>query len=159
MYESIQIFTDDIETLAQDYASLTELLEHWKALCGDRAMPQRNDFDPVQVPELLTGICLVEVIDGGKDYFYRVAGSALEEMTGQVLQGKYFSELIHAKSRESMRATCGASVETARPIVIKNQLREPGRGQTAITAIVLPLSDDGQTVNMLLTMTEFEGAS
>lgn len=144
-------------TLAQDYAGLSELLQHWKTLCGDRAMPRRSDFDPINVPGLLSGICLVEVINGGEDYFYRVAGTGLEEMSGQALQNKRFSELEHAEACEAMRATCAACVQSARPVVITNMLQEPGRDHTAITAIILPLSDDGETVNMILTLTEFAG--
>lgn len=157
--EFLQVFAEDVDSLVEGHPDLAELLQHWKALCGDRKMPERGDFDPAKVPRLLADICLVEVIDGGSDYFYRVAGSRLEELSGQKLQGRRFSEITHAEARESMRATCAASVHSARPVVIKNKLREPGRDHVSIIAIILPMSDDGETVNMILTLTEFEGIS
>lgn len=159
MTESLQIFTDDIDSLTEGHRGLTELLHLWKSLCGDRAMPQRSDFDPAQVPRLLANICLVEVIDGGADYFYRVAGSGLEEMSGQKLQGKLFSEVEHAAARESMRRTCESCVAAGRPVIIKNQLQEPGHDHMAITAVILPLSEDGETVDMLLTLTEYQSVT
>lgn len=159
MSESLEIFIDGIEPLVDPRPGLAEILQYWKTLCGDRPMPRRADFDPVAIPKLLANVCLVEVIDGGRDYYYRVAGSHLEEMSGQRLQGKLFSEIPHAKARQSMSATCDACVEAAAPVVIKNQLQEPGREHLSITAIILPLSDDGEAVNMILTMTEFEGVT
>lgn len=158
MPDLLQVFVDDIDSLVEGYPGLVELLEHWKTLRGDRLMPGRSDFDPTQVPRLLSAICLVEVIDGGSDYYYRVAGSRLEEMCGQKLQSRRFSEITDADARESMTATCKACVQSAGPVVIKNQLREPGRDHMSITAIILPLSDDGEAVNMILTLTEFEDA-
>lgn len=159
MSESLQVFVDDIDSLVEGHPGLSELLAHWNSLCDGRAMPQRDDFDPVQVPRLLASICLVEVIDGGRDYFYRVAGSRLEELSGQKLQNKRFSEIVHTEARNSMQATCEACVQSARPVIIKNQMQKPGRDHLSITAIILPLSDDGETVNMILTLTEFEGVS
>lgn len=159
MPETLQVFVDKIDSLLEGHPGLAELLEHWKTLRGERQMPRRSDFNPAQVPRLLSALCLVEVIDGGNDYYYRVAGSRLEEMCGQKLQSRRFSEIPHAEARESMQATCKACVQSAGPVVIKNQLREPGRDHMSITAIILPLSDDGETVNMVLTLTEFEDAS
>lgn len=159
MPDLLQVFIDDIDSRVAGYPGLVELFEHWKTLRGERSMPQRSDFDPINVPRLLSTICLVEVINGGSDYYYRVAGSRLEDMTGQKMQNRLFSEITHVEARASMTATCEACVQSAAPVVIKNQLREPGRDHLSITAIILPLSEDGETVNMILTLTEFEDAS
>lgn len=159
MPDSLEIFADDIESLLEGHPGLAKLLQHWQSICGDRPMPRREDFDPVQIPRLLADICLVEVIDGGKDYFYRVAGSHFEEMSGYKLQSMLFSEIPHTAASDSMRATCNACLKAERPVVIKSQLQEPDRDYLSITALILPLSEDGKAINMMLTMTEFEGVS
>jgi hypothetical protein len=122
-------------------------------------MPRRSDFNPVVIPRLLADICLIEVIDGGSDYFYRVAGSRFEAVTGQKLQSRLFSELPHAEANAAMDFTCSACLKAAAPILIKGQLQEPGLDHQALIALILPLSDEEGTVKMILTMTEFEGVS
>lgn len=44
---------------------LRELVEYWDRIRGDRCLPMRSDFDPVEIPKLLRNIRLLDVEKDG----------------------------------------------------------------------------------------------
>lgn len=44
---------------------LRELVEYWDRIRGDRCLPTRSEFDPVEIPKLLRNIRLVDVEKDG----------------------------------------------------------------------------------------------
>jgi hypothetical protein len=66
-------------------------LRYWSSLrYANGSLPSRQDFDPVEVPSVLPYVELTEVIDGGRDFRFRLIGSHLVDVddinpTGQLL--------------------------------------------------------------------------
>ncbi len=53
------------------------LLEHWRGMAKDDALPLVEDLDPIDLRPALGNIMLVDVVDDGRDFRYRLYGSAI----------------------------------------------------------------------------------
>lgn len=112
-------------------------------------MPARADFDVVRdLRPYLGHLELVEVLDHEHDFRYRVYGCALTALTGDERQGKRLSE-IDSMSGGQMRAMFEQVVRTREPAEFRYEgLR--GRRPTVYDALMLPLSSNGEDVQMIL---------
>ena len=125
--------------------------DYWDGKRGVRPMPARRDLDPVEMRAFLPQVMLLEVLDGGRDFFCRVVGSDVRERIGFEMTGRLLSEL------NGEPAIVGSILEEYREVV---RLRRPTSARhdfiNRITGrpkvyerLIAPLSDDGIVVNML----------
>ena len=70
------------------------LLEHWNRLGGPAAMPPRKAVDPVALKPALGFIMLLDAVDDGWDYVYRLYGSEITPHVVRDYTGKRTSELV-----------------------------------------------------------------
>lgn len=123
----------------------------WAEKCSGRLAPPRQAFDVVELREWLGSLCLVAVEDGGRDYFYRVFGTSLATTIGRELTGRRLSE-VESEVAEAFASGYAAVVASAAPghfaATFVNSLRT-----IRLSDLVLPLSQDGETVDALLTCT------
>lgn len=84
------------EPVADDFPrpQLKFLLEHWNALRGDAAMPPRKAVDPVALKPALGFIMLLDAVDEGWDYIYRLYGSEITPHVVRDYTGMRTSELV-----------------------------------------------------------------
>jgi len=68
------------------------LREHWSSLAAGQEMPLARDIDAVNLGPALGFIILVDVIEGGRDFRYRLFGSALAAASGFDMTGQLLSE-------------------------------------------------------------------
>lgn len=68
-------------------------VDYWRALKGARSYPARNDMKPREMAHLLRNIILLRLIDGGKDYEYRIVGDAHVISHGFSMQGLRVSDV------------------------------------------------------------------
>lgn len=72
---------------ALDSRAVSLAVRYWKSLRGSRRFPTRDDVTPRNMAPFLRNIVLIRVIDGGKDYEYRIAGDACVQAFGTNFQG------------------------------------------------------------------------
>ena len=121
-------------------------------------MPQRRDFDPIDLPNHLHGIILIDVEGVGDDgtgiFRYRVVGTTEVENRGFDPTGRLVSEGYFFSSREAAMT----SYETVRRT--RKFLYEPMRfiadGYRLIDeySILLPFSEDGEEVSQILVFSD-----
>src|SRR3546814_2463406 len=58
---------------------LRRLYEYWCSRCQGGALPSRRDIDPLDIPDLLPNLFLLDVIGDAEDFVFRLAGSRVEE--------------------------------------------------------------------------------
>ena len=46
--------------------------EYWRSKCVDGRLPERHDIDPLEIPELLPGIILMDVARDGQRLRFRI---------------------------------------------------------------------------------------
>ncbi len=133
------------------------LLEYWHGKRGARLMPSRADIDPLEMPEHLGWIMLTEVVRSSEAirYRYRLIGSKITHLIGRDSTGKYWDELYAPELYDATTSALRWVVAHRRPLRILGTLKHLHRDWTEMESVDLPLSTDGETVNMILSRPTF----
>jgi hypothetical protein len=129
---------------------LSRLYAYWSKLCGDRRMPARGDFDPIDVHELLPNVFLIDVLNDPLDFRFRLAGTHFRELAGVEVTGKLIGEVFPPEFCSEVRIHWAAAVEQRKPLWGSGRHWLADRDYVEWQGIVLPLSPDAEVVNMLL---------
>jgi len=129
-------------------------LDYWERKRGGRLAPVRADIDPVDIAPLLPRVMLVDVTGDPLDFRFRLAGTGIFKVHGAELTNKRpldleppaYAQLIH-------RLYC--DVVARRAPIAHRLLIEVETRRSAYMRIMLPLSDDGQVINRLLTVESY----
>lgn len=78
---------------ALDSKPVSLALRHWERLRGARRFPARKELLPRDMAAFLRNIVLIRVIDGGRDYEYRIVGDACVQAFGSNYQGVRLTEV------------------------------------------------------------------
>jgi hypothetical protein len=135
---------------------LNPAYEYWRSKCGARAMPRRRDIDPTEIPRLLPNIQITELVDGGKRIRFRLAGTAIVEAYGAQLAGKYIDEVFSGKRLSFIEANYRKICSEKRPIMVRNRYHSSRNVELICTRLVMPMSEDGETVNQCLSAMSFQ---
>lgn len=76
---------------------LTFLLDYWNRLRGETTMASAAQIEPIEMRPALGYVCLLDVLDGGLDYYYRVYGSDVAHCAGADLTGTHLSSYVRAR--------------------------------------------------------------
>lgn len=137
---------------AQWHPRTTRLYRYWRSIRPRAgALPGRQHFDPVAVPELLPGMWLLDVARDPFRLRYRLCGTGVVEAIGHEVTGLWFDEAhpdaaADARFLERYRKV----VEHGEP----NWRKGPPRLWThrdfaLVENLLLPLARDGRGVDML----------
>jgi len=137
---------------------IARLIEYWRALApGPGLLPGRRHFDPMRVPDLLPNIWLVDVVRGTPNrYRYRLLGSALYDAGAPMRVGLFVDELGDDIDQVAAHASFDGVVSTRQPDwrrgapIIKHL-----KFIATLERVLLPLAEDGETVDIILGMTVF----
>jgi hypothetical protein len=137
-------------------ADLRRLVGYWIALAAGRAMPAFADFDPVAVPWALSRLFVVQVVDGGADFVYRLAGERINERHGGSVAGRSVAELFRpgpvAGLLDRWRRVAGD------PAACYTESRHPTTNGLLLHGrrVVMPLGPADGPVDHLIGMAAFE---
>jgi hypothetical protein len=127
---------------------LRGLFDYWTTRRAPPALPARADFDVLDLKPWLGNLMLVDVIEGGREFRYRLYGSTLAHYYGKDMTGRTTDE-VRAEAREWVREEYRAVVAERRPMIVRRD-REVRHRIASVSKLVLPLAGDGITVDMLL---------
>ena len=123
---------------------------YWTELAAGRAMPRMSEIDALALRPALGYIALLDVVDGGRDFRYRLYGTILAAVAGFDMTGRLTSE--HKASpyiTHFYMASHRAAVARGRPFITEHR---PGSAQ--ITKgwhrIVLPFTGADGSVQRFL---------
>lgn len=133
--------------------NLRWMLNFWNNLRGDRRMPARSDFSPVQMVPMLPQVSLTDVESDPPRFRARLVGTGIVTETGVDVTGKYFDELPNS---EKLIERCVWVTEN-RQAYFAHTLPLVWASQefTSYSALAMPLSSDGENVDMLLGFLDF----
>ncbi len=126
------------------------LLGHWRSLTDDGGFPSFANFDPAAVPDMWDHAFVLDVAGRFADPLFRITGDAFAAYSPISLTDlpvsqaprdtvveksvKYFQEVLHKQV----------------PITRGGEFLKPGGIRVLYRSIILPMSDDGETVSGLL---------
>ncbi|MCB9948622.1 MAG: PAS domain-containing protein [Rhodospirillaceae bacterium] len=128
---------------------------YWLRIRGDRDLPGRRDLDPVEIPELLAHVVLMDVATDPLDFRYRLVGTMVDFHLHRPLTGAWVSQVPHQRAGSVFWATMESVVRERRPVVSNIPYVGPHKDFTSIEDLIMPLSADGQTVDMLFITVAF----
>lgn len=125
---------------------------YWDAKRRGRRMPARADIDPLDMKPWLGEVLLLDVLEGGRDFRYRLVGAMIAYRTGYDMTGKLLSEMPGDPAAiANYLADHRRAVETRAPVHARyDYISARDSRPVKFERLLLPLSDDGETVNMLL---------
>ena len=132
------------------HAQLAFLLKHWRALAGGRALPLSNQIDPIDLRPALGYVSILDVIDGGRDFRFRIHGTHSAAVAGFDMTSHLLSEArTRSHAAHYIFATYRAVVSRCEPL-----LAEHGPAKAIATKswyrLLLPLGDTAGNVSRVL---------
>jgi hypothetical protein len=136
------------------YPDLAAILSYWERKRGERFAPPRSAIDPGDFIDALPRVKLVDVqrgIDGDLDFRFRLAGTWIGNVLGTELtrlrpldlQPPQFGAMVHDHYTQCVRER--------RPLLHKVEIDSVRRIHSYVR-LLLPLSSDGEQVDMLMTV-------
>jgi len=141
----------EIESLiAECHPDIRALVEYWRTKKGARLMPARSDIDPSELKPFLPRISLIDVVPDERRFVYRLVGTEEVALRGYDPTGKSLSEGYFGPNPELAFAHYGYVVEHNAPYCYRGDFEVPDGAIENEDVIFLPLSEDGEHVNMIL---------
>lgn len=142
------------------HPDLVELYQLWQTKRRGRLMPSRSDFDPSEFRRLLPAIQLYDVGRVEGTYKVRLVGTALVELAGRNNTGKPPGYGLPEADTRSIVEILNVVVRRRAPLFGRGRVHWiSGKSHRKYEGCVLPLSDDGTSVNIILCALKFEPAS
>lgn len=129
---------------------LKALYDYWDGRRGARRMPARADIDPLDIPHLLRHLVLLETDEVIENFRYRLYGTAVAEGFGEERTGKSFADLKHVDNIDEARAGYRSVHADGEPHYFPDRAVSSLQHFTSYSRLLLPLSNDGRLVNMIL---------
>lgn len=153
MPDRLQNVQTEIDPATLEHPTLAFLHDYWNRKRGSRAMPSRADISPSELREHLGWVIIVEVLPKLSDFRYKLIGTLVSQYWLQDNTGKTVGEAF-AQSKpgaaggvQAMFRKCARDRAVLRCFGGAGWI---GRGFEEFDSICLPLSDDGEHVNMIL---------
>ena len=149
---------ENAELFAGLPADLRALFEYWRAKRVGRKMPARADLDPSELKMMLPSMILVDVTydDVGKpDFVYRLLGTHEVEVRGENPTGRRVAENFFGPSLENVLGCYMTVIENKQPYLDDDYYVRDGDYYADEANIFLPLSNDGERINMIIVYTAY----
>ncbi len=142
--------TDDLATQIK-HPRLKRFYAYWLSIAPPGKIPGRQHLDPLDIPDLLPWVNLVEVAREGDEFRYRhkLVGTAIAEYFGRDSTGRWYHEIYDDKTLEELYRVNGAIVRDKEPHYWDSAIPVSGRQFLNYRRVICPLAADGETVNML----------
>jgi hypothetical protein len=137
---------------------LVGVLDAWKRTAGDRMAPKREEITPSLLRTALPWIWMIDVIDGGKDFRFRIAGERVIQFMGRRYAGELLSENLENPFFQRMRGILVECRDRKKPVAVgpvRSNLK--GKEFFEMEIVVMPLSEDGQHVTTLFGAMDLRG--
>lgn len=146
-----------ITEIAACRPEIRELEALWHKMRGGRELPSRRDFDPVDVPWLLSRMFLVDVLPtdvAARRYRVRLEGTELVASHGSDWTGRFLHEVNGLAAADRLVATADRVVAGRAPFISTGALYWlPGKPHYHYESILLPLAGADGIVNMIMGLT------
>jgi hypothetical protein len=137
-------------SLAFERLELGDLLGVWQAKLQGRAMPARADLTPFDLKAHLGNLLLTDVEPDPLRFRYRLVGTNITRIVKRDATGGYFDEIYTGRLRETAIAVNTWVVRERAPLRIFSRTGHLRNDIYTYEGVLLPLSPDGERVNMVL---------
>jgi hypothetical protein len=137
-------------SLAFEHRELGDLLGLWHAKRGSRSMPTRADLGPFDLKALLGNVILIDVEPDPLRFRYRLVGTNITQIVKRDVTGRYFEDIYAGRLLDTAIAANAWVVRERAPLRIFSRTGHVRNDIYNYDGVLLPLSADGERVNMVL---------
>ena len=143
---------------ATDQWQVRGILDYWLSIHPKDRLPSRQDMDPISIPKLLPYIVMTDVESDPFRLKFRLLGTVISNAFAKNLTGLYFEEAFENYQDSEGYQQRKLVAETKEPLHFfgKGKLRY-NLDFTSIEWVLLPLSDDGENVDIILSTISYGG--
>ena len=129
-------------------------LDYWKSKSREDRLPARRDIEPLDIPDLLPQVILLDVVRDAWNFRFRLIGTNVVYHLNRDWTGSWFSEIGHMAPPSRIFTNCVEVASSGEPL--RSQTPYVGPHANFVTAddLILPLADDGIQVDKLLVFVE-----
>jgi hypothetical protein len=127
-----------------------EIFAYWASKRDGARLPARSSIHPAHFKRHLPTVSLIDVKSEPRDYSLRLAGTGLYSVYGREITGRTLGEVYNAAAADYWRTELDRIVEQRRPGVGVHNFAWRGAGHVSILWLRLPLSTNGEDVDMIL---------
>jgi hypothetical protein len=141
----------------RDDPILGSALAYWIKKRSARLMPCKRDIDPTEIPpKVLPNLQIIDVIDGGARFRYRLVGTALVDAYGSDFSGKYLDEMFLDTRLNFVQSIYRTVAKSKMPLFSRNKYHTPKNVDLFALRVCMPLSNDDWNVHHILGVLRFE---
>jgi hypothetical protein len=126
--------------------------KYWLALKPAQGLPGRQHFDPLDIPDLMSRVWMLDVLREPLRYRYRLVGTKRAEIFRRDITGEFFDD-VHSRSHDE-RETYGRFFTSVRDRVATyrrgNLVGVHEKEHVGVETCIVPMARDGQTVDLLI---------
>jgi hypothetical protein len=157
MSETATTLIDAVFIDAPRDPGLQALCEYWNSRRRGRKMPARADIDPGKIPKLLPYIIMYNVVRDGA-YTIRLVGEEVVRFVGRNATGQPAGSTMPPQAAAMITAILDSVASEQTPKFRAGKAHwHPEKAYRDYEACFLPLSADGETVNIILCGIKFPG--
>ncbi len=130
------------EDLSEEQAAL---LDYWKRIKGERLMPKRDDFDPIDLPKVIPFLSLEDVLYDPIRFRVRLVGG--ETSSARNSKGKFLDEF---EGTEEIIAMLKQMLERKAPYYYVSAINWDERSYKTYSSLIVPFSEDGERVTLAM---------
>ena len=139
---------------------LSRFHDYWLGKCRPGRLPSRADIDPVDIPDLLPWIMLIDPVAGPDGYRFRMRliGTGIVARAGRDATGRFYDEMLSKRDVARFSAIYTEVIKTGRPHHYHSDIdinRLEGREHIRYERLLCPLASDGTNVDMLAAIVVF----
>jgi hypothetical protein len=128
------------------HPDLVRAAKVYARLAAGRLMPHRSDFSPCHFAWMLGRMYLLDVLDGGADYYFRILGTFWQTIYEANLRGQRLSELEAQGMLTKLRNHYDGILADPAPTFRLGTVVWPDGSHIEFQRLMLPFAgDDGKT--------------
>jgi len=131
--------------------SIRALHDYWKAKCNDVVPPPRSAIEPAEIRPLLPYLLLAELSADPFRIVYRLVGTAVVRWHGEDFTGRDHGA-VGSLQESGIEDAYRQAAATKAPVFGRTALYAGDQSWIGFEYAVLPLSDNGKTVNKCLAI-------
>jgi hypothetical protein len=126
------------------------VLAHWRKLCADREYPSFFDLDPSAIPDMWKNCFVLEIFEDDSEPRFRAMGEALAAQLDLSLIDQPVSTAPEKSLPGVAISFLDEVLEKGVPISRGDEFFKDDSTRVLFRSIILPMSDDGDTINGIL---------
>jgi hypothetical protein len=133
--------------------TLEEALAYWHDIRGEARFPRREALVPERIVALWPHMLMVDVIEGGNDYYFRLFGQRLVDSYGEQTGRTLMTAKVPSLVRDRCKRIFDHCLAHATPsYAYWPESASERRPFVDVEALCLPLSSDGTTLDRMISL-------